>query len=261
MRRRWLGLVLLIGMVWSIATRQSHADISTALIAHWSMNAGIGTTIADSSASCITLTFGAGGQAPTWLTPGRVGAAAVTCASASNQYAQAGITTGSPLYVGSSNFTVAAWVKRAASGANHGVVGIWDDGGAPYWYVRLDASNTIRVVLSTAESGTNSFDSTSTITDTNWHHIAVAVTRGGTADFYLDGSAVGTPSVAGVTGSITGGAGRNVAICNLGDINSAFAFGGSLDDVRVYSRALNSADVTELYAFTEASRRRHILLE
>lgn len=248
---RYLGLWSLWGLLcWPLPVL---ADITSNLVGYWAMDAGTGTTLVDSSATGLTVTFGSGGNAPTWLTPGKVGAAATTYASASSQRAQASVGVGHPLYPGTNNFTVAAWVKLVAGGGWRNIAGVWH-GSDPYWYMRIQTAGQIGLVmqatgfLDTASSGT--------VTDTtNWHHVAVTVQRGGNATFYIDGSASGTSSTTGVTGSIVNTASRTFCLGCLGTITGTEFFNGSLDEVRVYNRLLSASDITELVAFTTQQPR------
>ena len=63
---------------------------------------------------------------------------------------------------------------------------------------------------------------TSTFPDTNWHHIV-----------------------------ITTGTGINASATNIGKISTSY-FGGTLDDIRFYSSALSSMQVTDLYRASSA---------
>ena len=83
--------------------------------------------------------------------------------------------------------------------------------------------------------------------DNTWHHVALVADRDGYAQIYTDGVASGNP------GDISG----------IGDINSANsicigngAFGsgctnltlnGTIDDVRIYNRALSAQEIQQLY--------------
>jgi len=90
----------------------------------------------------------------------------------------------------------------------------------------LDLNGTATVTIDSGTLNGNNFTSptryvdgtaASTINDTNWHHVA-----------------------------ITTGTGINASAMNIGRISAAY-LGGSLDDVRIYSRALSAAEVLQLY--------------
>ena len=90
----------------------------------------------------------------------------------------------------------------------------------------LDLNGTATVTIDSGTLNGNNFTSptryvdgaaASAINDTNWHHVA-----------------------------ITTGTGINASAMDIGRISAAY-LGGSLDDVRVYSRALSAAEVLQLY--------------
>ena len=65
---------------------------------------------------------------------------------------------------------------------------------------------------------------------------------------YLDGTPVGTGSATGLNGDFEGALPRTLAIGQEG--NNASYWGGSIDDVRIYNRALSPTDIGDLYAYT-----------
>ncbi|MEK7165201.1 MAG: LamG domain-containing protein, partial [Patescibacteria group bacterium] len=79
-----------------------------------------------------------------------------------------------------------------------------------------------------------------TIPDTNWHHVAYAY-NGSTWAGYLDGVVVFS------TSSIFSLAASDKSLF-LGALNSSgFNSNASLDDMRIYNRALSPAEVLQLY--------------
>ncbi len=78
------------------------------------------------------------------------------------------------------------------------------------------------------------------INDTNWHHYAIAY-NGGELIGYVDGIEIARKVF---TGVIRSDASRDVII---GKDPWGNGFGGSLDDVRIYSRALSSTEIQALY--------------
>jgi hypothetical protein len=82
------------------------------------------------------------------------------------------------------------------------------------------------------------------VTDSAWHHGTVVVRRtAGTAQFYLDGVSDGSANISSVTGSIDATEVATIG-AQRGLLNS---FGGSLDDVRIYNRALSGDEIKRLY--------------
>jgi predicted outer membrane repeat protein len=97
--------------------------------------------------------------------------------------------------------------------------------------------------LGFGERGIAEIYSTQQIVDTNWHHIAV-VKNGDASNnvtFYVDGVASGSGSA----GTVTVPSGPK-QIGALLDGSFVAHFNGSLDDVRLYNRALTAAEVLRL---------------
>ncbi len=142
------------------------------------------------------------------------------------------------------SFSLAVWVKRLTTGSYHA---IYDSGEqSNEWWVFIagatsGGANDNRPGF--GERGIAEVYSTAAIVDTSWHHIAV-VKNGNAASnltFYLDGVASGTSSV----GSATLPSGPKM-IGALQDGSILAHFNGNLDELRIYNRALNAAEVLRL---------------
>lgn len=72
----------------------------------------------------------------------------------------------------------------------------------------------------------------------SWHYVAYTY-DGSTVKLYYDGQLVGSGTASLQTGSTTS--------MYVGTYGSAEYFSGSIDDVRVYSRALSQSDITRIY--------------
>lgn len=135
-------------------------------------------------------------------------------------------------------FSVATWIKRRAEDIDtHSIV--FDNGNdAGRWRVGLTAQNTPFYAL---EPGTPYAGSSQPITDTLWHHLAW-VFDNGQLDMYRDGALVHSASGVTVAGNTTGpkylGLGTNFIFAEKLD--------GSLDEFRLFSRALSAAEVSAL---------------
>src|SRR4030095_1054639 len=227
----------------------AQADITSNLVGYWALDAGTGTTAIDSSTSNITLTLANG---PTWALPGKVGAAAVSFVAANSQALEVPIETTSPLWPNTGDFTVAAWIKLAATGAEHGIAGTWSSSGA-LWYMRVNNTGTLLWVMTDVDTASITVFGTGTITDTTtWHHVAASVVRASNVTFYIDGTAAGSGSVTTVAGSVNK---ATTTWFNVGAIGStAIQFAtATLDDVRIYARALTVGDVGALIALGGAA--------
>ena len=137
----------------------------------------------------------------------------------------------------SASFSLAAWVKRNQTGSFDA---IYDSGQqAGQWWVLFYPDDKLCFVV----QGVSLICSMLTLTDMAWHHVAV-VKNGDTGvnvTLYVDGVASGGGSV----GSITTPSGAK-QIGALGPGTYTAHFKGNLDDVRLYRRALNTAEVQRL---------------
>jgi hypothetical protein len=139
------------------------------------------------------------------------------------------------------DFTVMLWVK---SGSPHAwgnlisnksawhwvtqgfIVAFWQDGAT--WTANIgDGVNEVHV-----EGGQ--------INDNNWHHIAATFDRNGDLIIYQDFVEVGRSAISSV-GSVSSL--QPLSIGRLWDGSGYSPYGGLMDDVRVYSRALSSQEI------------------
>ncbi|MHB8490605.1 MAG: LamG domain-containing protein [Solirubrobacteraceae bacterium] len=93
-----------------------------------------------------------------------------------------------------------------------------------------------------AGGGIRASDLTSSVSlaDSKWHHVVAVRTAAGTVNLYLDGTLVASASAASASVP-TGGT------CYVGSSIAGFQFGGTLDEVAVYSSALTAAQVAAHY--------------
>jgi hypothetical protein len=247
--------LLLILSSWALAQ-----DITSNLVGHWKLDEASGT-LADSGSSGTTLTTAG---SPTYNVAGKIGTA-LTFLNTSAQYASATITSGSALWPGTGDWTIAAWVKlTSAALATNGIMGMWHSNGI-YWYVQIRVSdNHLAFQAQMSDADRTQGGGNTAILDTNWHHIAIAFARAANATHYLDGSPDGTVSMAGLNGdNLTSGSNQEWNLANIGQHLGGFYLNGTLDEVRVYRRALNDAEIAALAAYTGpiVARKRVLTLE
>ena len=152
------------------------------------------------------------------------------------------------------DYSVSLWLKKGIASGYPSAAGEADLFGTqtsaePWQYFKFGFNNAnqdkITVAIATTSTDYLLYTSPS-ITDTNWHHLVV--TRSGASlNAYLDdeeqvltlaGSA-GNPS-----GTITSGS--TTKLGTVGGISDA-RFDGVLDDTRIYSRVLSTAEIGGLY--------------
>ncbi len=149
------------------------------------------------------------------------------------------ITTNSD-FIGTNPATITAWIYLKSYGGGTGA-------GAGYGRI-VENGKTILNVNPLARLGFNSDGSTSSYSAIGslslgrWYFVTVSRNVAGVANFYINGVINGTANQN--SGTPTVGT-SNVVIGNRND--SARPFDGSLDDVRVYNRALSASEIKELY--------------
>ncbi len=214
------------------------------LIGYWAMNEGTGTVTTDGSGSgnSGTLTNG-----PTWTTgPSGSFGSGITF-DGSNDY----IDLGSPANLNiTGDVTVAAWFKANGDYTTaQGLVGNIPGGGnvANYFLTFGYTDNKMEFWNNANDKVVSSATS---ISNDNWHHYVgtrTGSTNNWTDKIYIDGVLDNT--VTGSTQNPNGGATDPVALGRAGAFNGYY-LKGSIDDVRIYSRALSAAEIAQLYANT-----------
>lgn len=148
------------------------------------------------------------------------------------------------------DFTIAAWVK--SSGPWTGDPALisnknWDSGANTGWFLgaQQDAS-TWQWNFKGAATTRKDFDAGGVISDTSWHHIAVSHRRTGAAEFYHNGTLIGSVSISGA-GSADTLAPLGI---NIGRDGNGLTYSWSsdllVDDLKIWRRALTSADIAQI---------------
>lgn len=235
------------GTTWRIAGGNTPI---TGLVGWWNFDEGSGTSAADSSGSGNTGTLTNG---PTWTTASKVGPYALSLTGASYQYVTPPDSASLDI---SGSWSNAAWVKFSslpASGCQSSLINrfggdgneeyalAWDNGdlsggSGPNWLAfSTNVGNTCgQTVMSPTPSPSTGV----------WYHVAsVYDSVAQTLTLYVNGSAVASGSMAGCTPDAQSGGyvqiGSTYSACN--------AVSGTIDDVRIYNRALSASEVWRLY--------------
>ena len=175
--------------------------------------------------------------------------------TASGKYSYGGSFDGSNDYValpsiniGTSPVTFSLWAKGQSVPANreYGLITVFQSG--KRWYFTLERSSwstgNLIMYVGYPDQTPNSMYTPSgswSITDTSWHHL-VMTRNSSSMNLYIDGVLQATSTEA------------NLTNFNVGDkpiyigYPSEYYWGGSLDDVRIYNRALSASEVQQLYA-------------
>lgn len=165
--------------------------------------------------------------------------------------------------------TVSFWVNASAAqsaGARPTIVS-WGaaNGGAAgtRFDINLNHSNGYRLRAEFNSAGVNFTTATrSDLRGAGWVHCAIVMPANATVSQilgYIDGvagTAVIEPAGSGATAINTGSV-NDVAIGRISDGTAARAFGGLIDDVRIYPRALDAAEIIALANETPEQNRRN----
>lgn len=152
--------------------------------------------------------------------------------------------------------TVSLWVKHAAGGTGLNTMMTFgrNMGNGSKWDMDIDLDNGGVVELGVAGGRTNAAGTTS-VTDGNWHHVAMVLPQGATRlnqiAVYVDGARItegaGTQAIA--TSAELADQATSESLLILGHAANSLGFQqftGSLDDVAIWSRALDAASVTAI---------------
>lgn len=154
-----------------------------------------------------------------------------------------------PISFGSSDFAIEAWFNTASASTDQQ---IWESDytGTPSQPQDVSlalASGKAQFKVEDANGTSALVTSSSTYNDGAWHYIA-AVRNGSTFTLYVDGISVGS------TSQTLGNVDVSGSIPRIGDgqhttsnTHDGHFFGGSLDEIAVYTNALTSAQVTSHY--------------
>ena len=222
-----------------------HADIWSGLVGWWKFDEAssgtcAGATVVDASNHGNT---GTCTGSPTYGT-GKIGQGAMSLDGVT-QY----VTIGQQAVLAPALISVSAWVKPVAvtgyadgaSIAEYSDSRHWMQGYALYLY-----GGSVYFGLG---NGTTYFRSaSSTVSAGSWVHL-VGVFDGNNAYLYINGALVSTQNGVSVTYNAT-----NTFTIGHGSGNASFV-NGSIDDVRVYNRALSAADVSMLYLYGTVTLR------
>jgi hypothetical protein len=142
------------------------------------------------------------------------------------------------------NLSVSAWIK-CTTGGYQNIFADANAGSTIFWsFTVVDAK--VQLLW-----GTTNFDEwiygtdNNVINDTNWHFVTVTQVGTGAPTFYIDGSSVASSLVynAGVNTKPTA---QGSALGQLG-LRALQFFNGAIDEVGIWSRALTSGEVSQLW--------------
>ena len=246
---------LFLFLALPVYLRLAGQDVSNGLIGHWQFDETAGTTASDSSGNNYhAQLFNAGSGAGSWV-DGKVNGGIKLdgtddyLAIQSLNYTQAGQIPA---------LTVVAWLKTSATSQRYAIS--YDR--STNWRVTVGGDNDSgKLFFASTDSSEVTADnySNSVVNDGAWHLVAASYDSvTGLKKFYLDGNPNGSASV---HGNLALGSGAYTRFGTIGATNEDIAyntphppssrggfFQGTLDEIRLYDRALGDAEVAYLYA-------------
>jgi hypothetical protein len=211
-------------------------DASTGLLAHWMFNDGRGTSAADSSGNGHTGTLSSGAS---W-TPGimqqalaldgQAGFVSVPHADALNAY---------PI-------SISGWIRTSSTTGTRGILNKLVPGVANGYRFFMSDGNLcaeyFRSAAAFVSDGTACALAAAGYADGQWHHVVFVVDALG-GRIYVDGVQRASRGWTGTSGAPNSG--QPITIGDDGGTSGFFA--GTIDDLRIYGRALSAGEVSGLY--------------
>jgi hypothetical protein len=137
-------------------------------------------------------------------------------------------------------YTIAAWVNLVGTQSDYGAIfAKTTDGTNPSYALQFNGPG-VNLTTYHVSTAANLSITRASLQGTGWHHVAVTW-DGALITSYLDGA-----GVAGIALSTAVGVG-DANIYFMTERTKAYYLTGSLDDVRVYNRLLNSGELKKLY--------------
>ncbi|MEV4175451.1 LamG domain-containing protein [Nonomuraea sp. NPDC049709] len=143
------------------------------------------------------------------------------------------------------DFTAMTWFRYNAATGSHTILSAYRINAAPQmWLLAEPASNRIRAFLGTGLGTAVTLESPAACNDGAWHHIALQrIDR--LLTMYVDGAPVATGTTP--PGSVTNGREFGVHGLSVGQrLAGANQFLGTLDEFRLYGRALTAEELSEI---------------
>ena len=138
--------------------------------------------------------------------------------------------------------TLSAWYRATARDTNASDI----ISGRDAYVLRLDSAGPAVAKHTGGDVWVELKPTQSGYLDGSWHHVAAVLGSTGGMYLYYDGNLISSnTNTTAIAYNNTGG--LNLAIGRHGGANTGMDFGGNIDEVRVYNRALSAAEINSLY--------------
>jgi len=213
-------------------------NVTNGLLAWWQLNDGTGSNALDSSGQGNVGQMG--GHAGTWTAAGKFGGA--ISLSGSSQYLS---VNNAASLSGMAALTVSAWVYVTNGTAQQAIVSKQQTAGTLSYLLDVVNNNLDFQVRNASSTLVDATASGGLIPNNTWTLIT-GVYDGANVSVYVNGALAGTPV------ALTGNVYTSTSYMEIGSLYPTGAFfAGTLDDVRVYNRALSNAEIMQLYYGTQ----------
>ena len=158
--------------------------------------------------------------------------------------------TAAQFQIGTSNASFCFWVKigTTTTKAMRYICHRDNTSGIGYEVYNEGEADTLSLYLRDDTGGHSIYTTSVTTRNLAWHYIAISVARDSNALFYLDGVQIGTHTVSpDQNGNLNNT--QPLALGVAKDLASTPLL-GTLDEVRIYNKALSQAEITQLYQLT-----------
>ncbi|MFG1817432.1 exo-alpha-sialidase [Kribbella sp. NPDC049174] len=145
------------------------------------------------------------------------------------------------LAVGAGDFTAMAWIKYGASTANQAIFWGYNINEFSQFWLRAEPADSRIRGLITTNGNTASVATTKAYNDNAWHHVALQ-RKAGTLSIWVDG--VQAASVTAPAGSVSPARPFKMYVGQR--LDGAHHFDGSMDEVRIYKRALTATELNSI---------------
>jgi hypothetical protein len=156
--------------------------------------------------------------------------------------------------------SISAWIKTSATDAcivslrNSSGNGLIDFAVGNNGATNAGTGQLTAIIRGDDNAGLNYINSGVNVNDNSWHNVIFTLDASNNMKLYVDGTDTGAVNASGAV--LTAGITPTTSTSSVGQdlLNGAvFPFNGSIDDVRIYNRALSSLDVTAIYNQTDLS--------
>jgi len=156
------------------------------------------------------------------------------------------------LDVGTNSVSLATWIKASNTSAQPFIIDSRSTWGGTLAGITLSTTATTHyatIRLADGAIGPYEFAGTTSILDDEWHHVVGVIDRDQKKVFiYVDGQLQGNHDLNSALGSLSGSTAMHFGLKGTAD-SATNALNGTLDETRIYNRALKPDEVEKLYRF------------